>query len=206
MNVSYTNEDLDNILFSNRKLDEKCYYLIHRAYLNQRRNNLQITHSTKTRSEVKGGGKKPWKQKGLGRARAGSSRSPLWKGGGVTFGPKPRVINKKLNKKEKQLALLSLLYAKRNNIIIIDNLSNFTEKAKTQIFLNNLSKLNISNTDHIGIITKENNKNLYLATKNLKKIHILNYSSLNISDLLKVKYLVTTMENLQLIKSFYKNI
>merc|ERR1711920_1206310 len=96
--------------------------LIHRDILRHQLSQKQGTVSTKTRSEVRGGGKKPWQQKGTGRARAGSSRSPLWKGGGVIFGPKPRTTNLKLNKKERNLALQTLFYNKRNNILVIENL------------------------------------------------------------------------------------
>ena len=98
-------------------------YLVHKDILRHQMSQKQGTVSTKTRKEVKGGGQKPWRQKGTGRARAGSNRSPLWKGGGVTFGPKPKKINLKLNKKEKKLALQTLLYNKRKNSWIINNLS-----------------------------------------------------------------------------------
>ena len=97
-------------------------YLIHKDILRHQVQQKQITASTKNRSQVRGGGCKPWKQKGTGKARAGSNRSPLWRGGGVIFGPKPKVIKLKLNKKERKLALQTLLYNRRNNILIIDNL------------------------------------------------------------------------------------
>merc|ERR1712130_201051 len=90
------------------------------------------TVSTKTRGEVRGGGRKPWRQKGTGRARAGSNRSPLSKGGGVIFGPKPKTILLKLN--QRKLSLQTLLYNKRNNILVIDNLENLVELPKTRIF------------------------------------------------------------------------
>jgi large subunit ribosomal protein L4 len=94
-------------------------YLLHRDLLRHNSSQRQGTVSTKTRSEVRGGGRKPWKQKGTGRARAGSNRSPLWRGGGVTFGPKPKKTFLKINKKERQLALRTLLYNKKNNILIL---------------------------------------------------------------------------------------
>ena len=100
-------------------LENSGNYLIHRDILRHQLSQKQGTVSTKTRSEVRGGGKKPWKQKGTGRARAGSSRSPLWKGGGVIFGPKPKTVNLKLNKKERALALQTLFYNKRNNISVV---------------------------------------------------------------------------------------
>ena len=103
-------------------LEDSGNYLIHRDILRHQLSQKQGTVSTKTRSEVRGGGKKPWRQKGTGRARAGSSRSPLWKGGGVIFGPKPKTANLKLNKKERNLALQTLLYNKRDIITQVSTL------------------------------------------------------------------------------------
>ena len=105
-------------------LDESGNYLVHKDFLRHSSSQRQGTSSTRTRSEVRGGGAKPWRQKGTGRARAGSNRSPLWKGGGVIFGPKPKTVALKLNKKERRLALQTLLYNKKNNILIIENLEN----------------------------------------------------------------------------------
>ena len=102
----------------NRVAEESGNYLIHRDILRHQLSQKQGTVATKTRSEVRGGGKKPWQQKGTGRARAGSSRSPLWRGGGVIFGPKPKTTKLKLNKKERRSALQTLLYNKRDNIIV----------------------------------------------------------------------------------------
>merc|ERR1712232_1200094 len=99
-------------------IDKSGNYLIHRDIVRHQLNKKQGTLSTKTRGEVRGGGRKPWRQKGTGRARAGSNRSPLWKGGGVIFGPKPKTIVKKLNKKERNLALQTLLYNKRNKTFL----------------------------------------------------------------------------------------
>merc|ERR1712244_106104 len=103
-------------------LENSGNYLIHKDIVRQQIQQKQGTVSTKTRSEVRGGGRKPWRQKGTGRARAGSNRSPLWKGGGVIFGPKPKTISRKLNKKERQLSLQTFLYNKRNLISVIQNL------------------------------------------------------------------------------------
>ena len=104
----------DKYNFKLNILEDSGNYLIHRDILRHKLSQKQGSVSTKTRSEVRGGGKKPWQQKGTGRARAGSSRSPLWRGGGVTFGPKPKTTSLKLNKKERNLALQTLLYNKRN--------------------------------------------------------------------------------------------
>jgi len=94
-------------------LDKSGNYIVHKDFLRHLNSQRQATVSTKTRSEVRGGGKKPWQQKGTGRARAGSNRSPLWKGGGVIFGPKPKTVSVKLNKKERRLAFQTLLYNKK---------------------------------------------------------------------------------------------
>ena len=96
---------------------KKAIGLIHRIYLIQLKNRRKHTASTKTKSEVRGGGRKPWKQKGTGQARAGSTRSPLWTGGGVSFGPKPHLVSKKANKKERRLAILSALYLKKKQFV-----------------------------------------------------------------------------------------
>ncbi len=105
-------------------LENSGNYLLHKDVIRHSSSQTQGTTSTKTRSEVRGGGSKPWRQKGTGRARAGSSRSPLWKGGGVIFGPKPKKVSLKLNKKERRLALQTLLYNKKNNIVLIEDLEN----------------------------------------------------------------------------------
>jgi large subunit ribosomal protein L4 len=115
-------------------LEKSGTYLLHKDLLRHFNSQKQGTVSTKTRSEVRGGGRKPWRQKGTGRARAGSNRSPLWKGGGVIFGPKPKTLVLKLNKKERRLALQTLLYNKKNNILIIENLENGISQPKTKLF------------------------------------------------------------------------
>merc|ERR1711935_590322 len=102
-------------------LEKSGNYLVHKNVLSHSFSKRQGTVSTKTRSEVKGGGRKPWKQKGTGRARAGSNRSPLWKGGGVIFGPKSRIKKHKLNRKERKLALRTLLFNKRESLVVFDN-------------------------------------------------------------------------------------
>jgi len=116
-------------------LEKSGNYLLHKDLLRHYSSKHQGTSSTKTRSEVRGGGHKPWRQKGTGRARAGSNRSPLWKGGGVIFGPKPRKLSLKLNKKERQLALQTLIYNKKDNILVIEDLENGIKDFKTKSFL-----------------------------------------------------------------------
>ncbi len=134
----------DKYNFKLNILEDSGNYLIHRDILRHQLSQKQGTVSTKTRSEVRGGGKKPWQQKGTGRARAGSNRSPLWRGGGVTFGPKPRTINLKLNKKERNLALQTLLYNKRNNISVIGELETLINEPKTKAFCEICNNYNIN--------------------------------------------------------------
>lgn len=196
------NSQVKKDFFLEEQINDNSVYLIHRAYLTHRINNTQNTHCTKTRSEVKGGGRKPWKQKGSGRARAGSSRSPLWKGGGVTFGPKPKKPYNKINKKEKKKALLTLLQAKLSNLIIYD-ISNFDTDFKTKNLIYKFEKIGINPKSKIAIILPTNNKNLYLASQNLKNVHIMNMKTLNIKDLLETKHIITNMETLSLIKQYY---
>jgi len=139
--IKYTQVDITGKQVSSEQelklnvLDESGNYLIHKDFIRHSTAKRQRTVATKTRSEVRGGGRKPWQQKGTGRARAGSNRSPLWKGGGVIFGPKPKTISLKLNKKERRLALQTLLYNKKNNILIIKDLENELLETKTKNFL-----------------------------------------------------------------------
>jgi len=195
------NDELEKQDSSDLGLNASSLYLIHRAYVTQRKNTIQSTHSTKTRSEVRGGGRKPWKQKGSGRARAGSNRSPLWRGGGVIFGPKPRNVNKKINKKEKQLALLALL--KQKNMVFVDNFNLFEAEKKTQYLIKQLLFSNINPNSKIGFLVMEKHPNLYLASKNLKNVFLFNFNSLNVVDLLNVDYIITTSEIRNLTYQFY---
>jgi len=131
------NNKLFETLIKKDQISENSVFLIHRGLITQIKNKKKRLASTKTRSEVKGGGKKPWKQKGTGNARSGSNTSPLWKGGGVIFGPKPRQIKKKINRKEKQLALKYVLYSKKNQTHILNDLDLLCSSFKTNIFLKN---------------------------------------------------------------------
>ena len=119
---SHGSKDLNKpVSISFRVSDSSPKYLIHKAIVIQDRNRRQGTASCKTRSEVRGGGRKPWKQKGTGQARSGSSNSPLWNGGGVTFGPKPKSYSKKINIKERQLALSTAFYNSMHKVVVVEN-------------------------------------------------------------------------------------
>jgi large subunit ribosomal protein L4 len=168
-------------------------YLIHRATVTQDALRRQGTASCKTRSEVRGGGKKPWKQKGTGRARSGSSNSPLWRGGGVTFGPKPRLYNKKINDKEKQLALSTALYNSSNKLIIIKDSLDTLTKPSTKEVLNILEKLTpINKGNKTLLIVNTNNKNLLLSVRNIANLQLLYPTTLNLRELLLAKSVIIT--------------
>ena len=184
-------------------LEKSGNYLLHKDLLRHYTSQTQGTVSTKTRSEVRGGGRKPWKQKGTGRARAGSNRSPLWKGGGVIFGPKPKTLSVKLNKKERRLALQTLLYNKKNNLLVIDNLESALTEAKTKNFVDICSKCNINLDQKILVIVSEKTVPLKLATQNIANVELILASNLNTLSLLKAKQIILTPLALNDIKEMY---
>ena len=178
-------------------------YLLHRDLLRHYSSQRQGTVSTKTKSEVRGGGRKPWKQKGTGRARAGSNRSPLWRGGGVIFGPKPKKVLLKINKKERQLTLRTLIYNKKNNILIIENLETETIEPKTKSFLKICQNCSINLDEKILVIVSKKTMPLKLATKNLKNVELISASNLNSLSLLKAKQILLTPLAINDIKEIY---
>lgn len=184
-------------------LDESGNYLIHKDFLRHSNSQRQGTVSTKTRSEVRGGGRKPWQQKGTGRARAGSNRSPLWKGGGVIFGPKPKSISLKLNKKERRLALQTLLYNKKNNILIIENLETKLQDTKTKNFLKICDNCTINLEQKVLIIVSKKTIPLKLATQNIQNVELILASNLNTFSLLKAKQIILTPLAINKIKEIY---
>lgn len=184
-------------------LENSGNYLIHRDVLRHQLSQKQGTVSTKTRSEVRGGGRKPWRQKGTGRARAGSNTSPLWKGGGVVFGPKPKKVTLKLNKKERQLALQTLLYNKKNNILLIENLENAMNEPKTKQFLQICQNCSINLEQKVLVIVSEKTAPLKLATQNLKNVELISASNLNTLSLLKAKQIILTPLAINYIKEIY---
>lgn len=207
--ITYNSLDINgNVLNDEYKLELNVLensgnYLIHKDILRHQNAQRQGTLSTKTRSEVRGGGRKPWQQKGTGRARAGSSRSPLWKGGGVIFGPKPKKILLKLNKKERKLALQTLLYNKRNNISIIENLETNVDLPKTKTFYNLCKNCGISLDQKVLVVTSKKTASLKLATRNIKNIELIAASNLNTFSLLKAKQVLMTPLAVNDIKEIY---
>jgi len=181
--------------------NENANYIIHRALEHQNVLSHQYTASTKTRSEVRGGGRKPWKQKGTGRARAGSSRSPLWKGGGVIFGPKPKVVTHKLNKKEFQLALRTLLLNKKESLVVFNNFE--IENCKTKDFLNMVGKVNKNLESKTLVILSNANDPIRLAVRNIPTVETILVTSLNIKAVLKAQQIFLDETTLNLIKEIY---
>ena len=173
-------------------LEKSGNYLIHKDILRQQVKQKHLTASTKNRSQVRGGGCKPWKQKGTGKARAGSNRSPLWRGGGVIFGPKPKVIKLKLNKKEKKLALQTLLYNRRNNILIINNLEDEITTSKTKILIDIFKNCNIELDKKILLIISKKTIPLKLSVRNIKNVQLISASNLNTLTLLKAEQILIT--------------
>ena len=184
-------------------LETSGNYLLHKDLLRHYNSQKQGTVSTKTRSEVRGGGRKPWRQKGTGRARAGSNRSPLWKGGGVIFGPKPKTTFLKLNKKERRLALQTLLYNKKNKILIIENLENEISQPKTKKFLKVCQDCSINLDQKLLVIVSEKTVPLKLSTQNLKNVELILASNLNTLSLLKAKQIILTSSAINYIKEIY---
>jgi large subunit ribosomal protein L4 len=207
--ITYTPFDIDgNQLDLNHEIilnvsETAGNYLLHRDLLRHYSSQRQGTVSTKTRGEVRGGGRKPWKQKGTGRARAGSNRSPLWKGGGVIFGPKPKKSFLKLNKKERQLALRTLLYNKKNNILIIENLETEIIEPRTKSFLKICQNCSINLDQKLLVIVSKKTMSLKLATQNLKNVELISASNLNTFSLLKAKQIILTPLAIKDIKEIY---
>lgn len=177
--------------------------LIHQVVVSQMANRRQVIAHTKDRAEVRGGGRKPWRQKGTGRARHGSIRSPLWRGGGVTFGPtKERIFKKKIPKKIQRLALFMALSAKvKNNLLILlDKLK--IEKVKTKLIAEILKKLPCKGENSL-ITLPGMDKNLILATRNFPDAKTIQAKDLNVLDLLSFKYLIMPKESVKVIKETF---
>ena len=207
--IEYNSLDSDGQISSDKYdfklniLEDSGNYLIHRDILRHQFSQKQGTVSTKTRSEVRGGGKKPWQQKGTGRARAGSSRSPLWRGGGVIFGPKPKTTNLKLNKKERNLALQTLFYNKRNNISVIGELESLITEPKTRAFCDICKNYNLDLDQKILLVVSKKTTPLKLSTQNLKNVELISASNLNTLSLLKAKQILLTPSAVNDIKEIY---
>ena len=176
-------------------------HLMHAAVVNQLANRRAGTASTKNKALVSGGGAKPWKQKGTGRARSGSNRSPLWRHGGTCFGPMPRNYSYALPKKAKRAALIDALASKlvENRLVLIEKLE--LAEPKTTLVSTMLETLGVRENALI-LITSEN-KNLTLAARNIPSVKVLRMDNINVYDLLKYRYLITTQEALNSIQEVF---
>ena len=175
-------------------------HLVHLAVVNQLANKRQGTQSAKTRSEVSGGGRKPWRQKGTGHARQGSTRAPQWTGGGVVFAPKPRDYSFKMNKKEKKIALLSALSSKVNDskIVVLDSFN--LDEIKTKKFAEVMNNIKVSNA--LFVIEGEN-KNVVLSERNIPTVKVSATNEINTYDVLKYDTLVVTKAAVEKLEEVY---
>ena len=175
-------------------------HLVHMAVVSQLANNRQGTQKAKTRSEVSGGGRKPWRQKGTGHARQGSTRAPQWTGGGVVFAPVPRDYSFKMNKREKRAALKSALTSRveENKFIVIDEI-NF-EEAKTKNFANILKNLDVSKA---LVVLEDDNKNAQLSARNIADVKTAKTNTINVYDILKYNTVITTKAVVAKIEEVY---
>ena len=175
--------------------------VVHSVLVNYLANQRQGTQSTKTRAEVSGGGRKPWRQKGTGRARQGSIRAPQWIKGGIALGPKPRSYKYRVNKKERRLAIKSVLSSKvlENNLVVVDKLE-FSE-IKTKVMVNALANLKIEGKTLI--LLPERNENVQKSSRNIEGVKTTLVNTINVYDLLKYKKLVVTLDTVKKLEEVY---
>ena len=175
--------------------------VIHQAIVARLANERQGTKSTLTRSEVRGGGAKPWRQKGTGRARQGSIRAPQWIKGGIALGPKPRSYTYKVNKKEKQLAIKSLLSSKvlENELTVVEKLE--MKEAKTKEMVKTLSNLKVEGKTLI--IVADKNENVYLSSRNIEGVKAITLNMINVYDLLQYNKLVLPLDTVKKLEEVY---
>ena len=177
--------------------------VVHSVLVNYLANQRQGTQNTKTRSEVRGGGRKPWRQKGTGRARQGSIRAPQWRGGGIALGPKPRNYEIKTNRKERRIAMLSALSykAKEKNIVVVDNFDLASNKTKD--FVKALTDLELIDKKVI-ICLEELTENVILASSNLGNVLLMEPCELNVLDIVNADVLLFSKEALKEVEEAYK--
>ena len=175
-------------------------HLVHMAVLQQLANNRQGTQKAKTRSEVRGGGRKPWRQKGTGHARQGSTRAPQWTGGGVVFARVPRDYSFKINKKEKRAALKSALTSRvqENKLIVVDELK--LDEIKTKKFAEVMKNLNV---DKALVVINDNDQNIVMSAKNIPTVKVAQTNTINVFDILKYSTVVVTKAAVATIEEVY---
>lgn len=183
--------------------EENASHIVHRALVRQINNARQGNASSKTRSEVRGGGRKPWRQKGTGRARAGSTRSPLFKGGGVIFGPKPRDYSTKMNKKERRLALRTAFQGCAESMIVVQDFDSELTQPKTKEMLAAFDRWGVDTDSKILLIATEKGDTLNRSVRNVPNVKFITATNLNIYDILHADNLVVTASALEKIKEVY---
>ncbi|QZZ19228.1 50S ribosomal protein L4 [Leptothermofonsia sichuanensis E412] len=178
-------------------------HIVHRALVRQMANARQGTVSTKTRAEVRGGGRKPWRQKGTGRARAGSNRSPLWRGGGVIFGPKPRDYSLKMNRKERRLALRTALQSRADDLIVVQDFADKLPRPKTKEMAAALLAWGVEPGSKVLLILGERDETVYLSARNIENLRLISAANLNVFDLLAADQIVATTSAIAKIQEVY---
>ena len=185
--------------------EESASHIVHRALVRHLANARRGTASTKTRSEVRGGGRKPWRQKGTGRARAGSIRSPLWRGGGAIFGPKPRDYDIKMNRKERRLALRTALSSRAEDLIAVEDFADQLARPKTKELASALNRWGVESGAKVLLVLSEIPENIYLSARNLGHLKLIKANALNIYDVLAADKIVIASEALATIQEVYSD-
>lgn len=183
--------------------EKNAAHIVHRALRRQMVNARQGNACTKTRSEVRGGGRKPWRQKGTGRARAGSIRSPLWRGGGVIFGPKPRDFEIKMNKKERRLALRTAFQSRTEDMIVVEEFAEQFPRPKTKELLSAIARWGIEPDTKVLLILPEPQPNVYLSGRNIELMNVILATSLNVYDILAADKIIITSTAIAKIQEIY---
>lgn len=183
--------------------EESAAHVVHRALVRQMNNARQGTASSKTRAEVRGGGRKPWRQKGTGRARAGSTRSPLWRGGGVIFGPKPRDYSVKMNRKERRLALRTAFQSRAEDLVVVEDFAGELPRPKTKDLVQAMSRWGIEPEAKVLLIVAERNENIYLSARNISRLRMISANNLNVFDILSADQIVATQAAIDTIQEVY---
>ena len=199
--------DINGKKVSDVELNEKVFgiepneTIVHEVLVNYLANQRQGTQSTKTRSEVRGGGRKPWRQKGTGRARQGSIRAPQWIKGGIALGPKPRSYKYTVNKKERRLAIKSILSSKvlENNLVVVDKMD--VKEIKTKTMVAALDSLKV--TGKTLIMLPEKNENVQKSARNIEGVKTTLVNTINVYDLLKYNNLVVTLDTIKKLEEVY---
>ena len=183
--------------------EENAAHIVHRVLVRQMNSVRQGNASTKTRAEVRGGGRKPWRQKGTGRARAGSTRSPLWRGGGVIFGPKPRDYAVKINRKERRLALRTAFQSRATDMVVVEDFAEQLPRPKTKDLLLAIDRWGVEQDEKILLIMADRQENVYLSARNVSRLRLISATNLNVYDLLAADRLVVTASALEKIQEVY---